>query len=118
MKGLWPVIPRLYAHEARTCLSNKISNWNVDKIGNWNIDRGRTSVSIGVIPFSGKNEEKPFWSLAYARRKVYRDIILRHEVTLSDADKPADKDTQAEKDKYEKTRGLNDLACGLTYQVS
>jgi hypothetical protein len=72
-----------------------------------------TMVSIRVIPFNGKKEDWPFWSvkfLACSHCKNYQDILLGHDVTLSDADKPVDTATQAEKDKYEKAQELNDLA--------
>jgi hypothetical protein len=72
-----------------------------------------TTVSIRVIPFTGKKEDWPIWSvtfLARARCKGYRDVLLGKDNTPSDADEPAATATQAEKDVYNKVRKLNDLA--------
>jgi hypothetical protein len=72
-----------------------------------------TTVSIRVIPFTGKKEDWPIWSvkfLARARRKGYRDVLLGKDITPSDTDEPAATATQAEKDVYNKERELNDLA--------
>jgi hypothetical protein len=58
-----------------------------------------TTVSIRVIPFTGKKEDWPIWSvkfLAPARCKGYRDVLLGKDITPSDADEPAATATQAE----------------------
>jgi hypothetical protein len=72
-----------------------------------------TTVSIRVIPFTGKKEDWRIWSvkfLACARCKGYRDVLLGKDVTPLDADEPAATATQAEKDAYNKARKLNDVA--------
>jgi hypothetical protein len=95
------VVPWLYAHGRRTRLNKDI------------LRMAETTVSIRVIPFSGKFEDWPYWSvklLTRARQKGYRDVLLGQEVTLSDVDKPADTASQVEIDKYTKARELNDLA--------
>jgi hypothetical protein len=71
-----------------------------------------TMVSIRVIPLSGKKEDL-FWYVKFLAPSCcnnYWDILLGHEVTLSDADKPVDMATQAGKDKYKKAQELNELA--------
>jgi hypothetical protein len=72
-----------------------------------------TTVSIRVIPFTGKKEDWPIWSatfLACARCNCYRDVLLGKDISLSDADEPSATATQAEKDAYNKAHKLNDLA--------